>query len=111
VEASLILCAVPSEEYAERLAQTLVEERLAACVSILAGARSIYRWEGQICDEPELLLLIKSRRELFPRLLERLGDLHPYEVPEVQALAVSEIAPGFLAWLEGATGEERAAEG
>jgi periplasmic divalent cation tolerance protein len=103
MEASLVLCTVPSEEYAEQIARALVEERLAACVSILPGARSIYRWEGQICDDPELFLLIKTRRALFAPLLERLGELHPYEVPEVQSLAVTESAPPFLAWLQGAT--------
>lgn len=103
MEPTVILCTVPSEESARQIAQTLVEERLAACVSIVPGVRSIYRWQGNICDDPELLLLIKTRRERFARLLRRLQEIHPYEVPEVQALAVTESAPSFLEWLQGAT--------
>jgi len=103
MEPTVILCTVPSEESARQIAQTLVEERLAACVSIVPGVRSIYRWQGNICDDPELLLLIKTRRERFARLLRRLQEIHPYEVPEVQALGVNESAPSFLAWLQEAT--------
>jgi len=99
MEATLVLCTVPSEESAQRIAQALVEEHLAACISIVPGIRSIYRWRDRICDDAELLLLIKTRRSLFPRLLQRIYDLHPYEVPEIQALEVGESAPAFLEWL------------
>lgn len=103
MEPVIILCTVPNEESARQIAQTLVEEHLAACVSIVPGLRSIYRWQGHICDDPELLLLIKTRQERFARILRRLQEIHPYEVPEVQALAVSESAPSFREWLLGAT--------
>jgi len=101
--ATVILCTVPTEEHARQIARTLVEEHLAACVSIVPGLRSIYRWEGNICDDAELLLLIKTRREAFSRLLRRLQELHPYKVPEVIALATAAISPAYLGWLQGAT--------
>lgn len=99
METVVVLCTVPTEETAKTIAQTLLEERLAACISILPGIRSLYRWEGAICDDAELLLLIKTRRELFSLLSQRLQDIHPYEVPEVISLAVEQGAPAFLDWL------------
>jgi uncharacterized protein involved in tolerance to divalent cations len=71
-----------------RTLATLVETRLAASVNILAGARSVYRWKDKIEDSPEWMLVIKTRRDLFPRLREALSLGHSYEVPEVLALAV-----------------------
>lgn len=103
MEASMVLCTVPTEESAYLIAETLVEEHLAACVSIIPGVRSIYRWKSNVCKDPELLLLIKTRRELFSRLVRRLEDLHPYEVPEIQSLAVVESGQAFSDWLAGAT--------
>ncbi len=100
---TVILCTVPTEESAEEIARTLVEERLAACVSIIPGLRSIYRWKDEIEDDPELLLLIKTRRELFEPLSAHLQRLHPYEVPEIVALEVNETSPSFLDWLLGTT--------
>jgi periplasmic divalent cation tolerance protein len=103
MQANVILCTVPTEEHAQQVARTLVEEHLAACVSIVPGLRSIYRWEDGICDDAELLLLIKTRRESFAELLRHLNELHPYAVPEVLALAVADGSPTYLDWLEGAT--------
>ena len=100
---TVVLCTVPTEESAEKIARALVEERLAACVSIVPGIRSIYRWENEICDDPELLLLIKTRRDLFEPLSARLQRLHPYEVPEIVALESGQVSPAFLDWLVGAT--------
>ena len=105
MSATVILCTVPTEEHARQIARTLVEEHLAACVSIVPGLRSIYRWEDNICDDAELLLLIKTRRETFSRLLSRLQELHPYKVPEVLALATADVSPAYLDWLQGATAD------
>jgi periplasmic divalent cation tolerance protein len=103
MEATIVLCTVPTELSAQQIARTLVEEQLAACVSIIAGLRSVFRWEGNICEDPELLLLIKTRHEKFNQLSERLQTLHPYEVPEILALPVTHSTVAFMAWLYGAT--------
>ncbi len=94
----VLLCTAPPEE-AETLAETLVGERLCACVNLVPGLRSIYRWQGAIERATETLLLCKTSTELVPRLLERLRVLHPYEVPEVLALPVVSGNPDYLAWV------------
>jgi periplasmic divalent cation tolerance protein len=94
----LSTCADAAE--AESLARRLVEKRLAACVNILPGGRSIYRWRGAIEESPECLLLIKSRRELFDQLRGEIERLHSYEVPEVVVLAIAEGSAAYLNWLE-----------
>ena len=91
-------CATEAE--AEKLARQLVESRVAACVSIVPGARSIYRWQGQVETAMEWVLIIKSARELFEALRLALEKAHSYEVPEMLALPVVEGAPNYLNWLE-----------
>jgi periplasmic divalent cation tolerance protein len=89
-----------SSEEAAELARSLVEKRLAACVNILTGIRSIYRWKDSIEDSTEWLLVIKSRRDLFDALRDEIVRKHTYEVPEVIALAVEEGSENYLAWLD-----------
>jgi len=89
-----------SAEQAEKLARALVEERLAACVSIVPGVQSTYRWRGQIESEAEHLLLIKTRRDLVPSLRAAFQRLHSYEVPELLALSVVDGSPAYLEWLD-----------
>jgi periplasmic divalent cation tolerance protein len=96
----VVLSTCDSEEQAATLARHLVELRLAACVSIVAGGRSVYRWKGAIEDSAEWLLIIKSRRDLFPALREEIGKIHSYEVPELIALPVVDGAENYLAWLD-----------
>ncbi|MGA2134555.1 MAG: divalent-cation tolerance protein CutA [Bryobacteraceae bacterium] len=93
-----------TEDEAARLARALVEARLAACVSIVPGARSVYRWQGAIEESSECLLMIKSARALFEPLRAALEKAHSYEVPEVLALPVVEGAPNYMNWLEGQLG-------
>ncbi|HEY4361839.1 MAG TPA: divalent-cation tolerance protein CutA [Bryobacteraceae bacterium] len=100
----VVLSSCDSEEHAAQLARHLVERKLAACVSIVAGTRSVYRWKGAIEDSAEWLLIIKSRRDLFHGLREELGKMHTYEVPEIIALPVVEGAENYLAWLDGELG-------
>ncbi|HXG53284.1 MAG TPA: divalent cation tolerance protein CutA [candidate division Zixibacteria bacterium] len=90
-----------SAEEGERLARALVEERLAACVNRVAPVRSVYRWEGKIEQSEEELLIVKSRRDLFPVLEKRVRELHGYEVPEVIALPVVSGSEPYLRWLSG----------
>ncbi len=86
-------------DHAQSLAESLVSERLAACVNIMPSVRSIYRWEGQICSDTESVLLIKTTRTGYPGLESRLTQLHPYEVPEVVALAVESGLSTYLDWV------------
>jgi periplasmic divalent cation tolerance protein len=88
-----------SEEEALKIGRTLVEERLAACANIISPIRSIYRWEGKICDEKEWLLLIKTRESLFEDLAKRVKALHSYTVPEIIALPIVEGSPAYLNWI------------
>ncbi|MBI4466542.1 MAG: divalent-cation tolerance protein CutA [Acidobacteria bacterium] len=87
---------------AERIARALVEERLAACVNISSPIRSVYRWEGKLNDEPEVLLVIKTARALFDRVRRAVEKLHSYQVPEVICLPVIDGAPNYLNWLSSA---------
>lgn len=96
----VVLSACDSEEQAARLARHLVELRLAACVNIVPGVRSVYRWKGAIEDSAEWLLVIKSRRDLFSAIRAELARMHSYEVPELLALPVVEGAENYLAWMD-----------
>jgi periplasmic divalent cation tolerance protein len=96
----VVLSACDSEQEAVQVARSLVEKRLAACVNIVPGARSIYRWKDGIEDSPEWILVIKSRRGLFPALSSEISRLHTYEVPEAIALPVVAGSESYLAWLD-----------
>lgn len=91
---------------AERIARALVEERLAACVNISSSIRSVYHWEGKLCDDLEVMLVIKTARPLFDRVRRMVEKLHSYEVPEVICLPVIDGAPNYLNWLSGAVEPE-----
>ena len=99
-----VLSMASSAEEAEKIARALVEERLAACVNVLAGARSTYRWKGAIESAAECLLIIKSSRDRFDRLRSRLEQAHSYEVPEVVALPVIDGSRNYLHWMEAELG-------
>jgi len=88
-----------SEDEALKIARALVEEKLAACANMISPLRSIYRWEGKICDEKEWLLLIKTRQSRFEDLAKRVKALHSYSVPEIIALPITEGSPAYLNWI------------
>ena len=98
--AIVVLTTCASEEEAVRIATALVEEGLAACTNIVSPVRSIYRWEGRICDEREWLLLIKTGRERFDALERKMKSLHSYSVPEIICLPVLEGSLAYLEWVE-----------
>lgn len=98
----VVLVACPTAETAAAIARTLVEEGHAACGNIVPGVRSIYRWEGQVQDEPEVLLVLKATAARFEALRARVVALHPYQVPEVLSLAVDAGHAPYLAWVAGA---------
>lgn len=97
--AIVVLVTAASERQAVRIGRALVGAELAACVNIVRGIRSIYRWEGKISDDREVLLIIKSRAELFGRLAQEVKRLHSYQVPEVIALPIVHGALDYLAWI------------
>ena len=96
----VVLCSCGSTEEADRIAGGLVEAKSAACVSILPGARSVYRWQGAVERSTEWLLIIKSRRDLFPRLRAEIERLHSYEVSELIALPVVDGSAAYLDWID-----------
>lgn len=93
----VVLVTVPPAQAAE-LARTLVQSRLAACVNTLP-AQSVYRWDGDVVEEPETLLLIKTTGERYPELERFIRERHSYEVPEIVALPVDRALPEFASWL------------
>lgn len=95
----VILSTCESEADARRIATHLVERRLAACVNIMPGATSVYRWKGSIETAQECILVIKSRRDLIGTIEEEFRSIHPYEVPELIALPVTGGATSYLHWL------------
>ena len=96
--AVFVMCG--SEEEATKIAHALVEERLAACVNIVSPIRSIYRWEGKVCDEWEWLLIIKTQQTRFEDLEKKVRSLHSYRVPEIVSLPIIEGHQPYLNWLE-----------
>jgi periplasmic divalent cation tolerance protein len=95
-----------SAEEAGKIARALVESRAAACVSIVPGIRSLYRWQGKIEDSQEWLLVIKTRGELFDALSAELRKVHSYEVPELVAIPIVDGLPDYLNWIDEQTAEE-----
>jgi len=95
----VVLCTCPEGPPAARLAEALVAERLAACVNRLPGVVSIFRWEGQVQQDSETLLLIKTTQARLPALTERIRSLHPYELPEVVAVPVLGGLDEYLDWV------------
>jgi periplasmic divalent cation tolerance protein len=93
------LSTAPDPETAARIARALVEERLAACVNLVPGVRSIYRWQGAVEDAAEVLLVMKTRADRVDALAERLRALHPYALPELVALPAVGGLAGYLDWV------------
>lgn len=91
------------QDKAAGIASNLVSAKLAACVNIVPTIRSIYTWQGEICDDAESLLVIKTRAALFERLRNRVLELHPYDVPEVIAMPIVNGHPPYLHWVDEST--------
>ena len=101
--ALVVYCTCPDSATAERIAETVVGEQLAACVNIAPGLTSIYRWQGQVQRDAELLLIIKTRSARYPALEARIRELHPYEIPEIIALPVQAGLAAYLHWITAST--------
>lgn len=100
----VVLTTVANEDDAAKLAHALVERRLVACVNVLPGVRSIYRWQGTVEDDRELLLLAKTTVARLAEVTAALGELHPYEVPEIVALEAASVSQAYAAWLRDCVG-------
>jgi len=94
------LVTAPDADTADRIARALVDERLAACVNLVPGVRSVYRWEGAVEEAEEVLLVVKSRRDRAAALAARVKALHPYEVPEVLSLSAAGGSEAYLDWVQ-----------
>ena len=103
METLLVLTNVPERAIAERLAGMLVEQRLAACVNILAPCRSVYRWKGAVQHDEEHPILIKTTAERYAALEQALRAAHPYELPEILAIPVERGLPAYLEWVAAET--------
>jgi periplasmic divalent cation tolerance protein len=99
-EKILVMITTGSEEEAAGIAEGLLEERLIACANLVGGIRSLYRWQGKVCDDREILMLCKTERRLFSRLSEKVKSIHSYEIPEIIALPLVEGWPPYLEWVE-----------
>ena len=95
----IVYCTVPDADSGQRIAVHLVEYRLAACVNLIPEIKSVYRWKGEICTDSESLLMIKSRAADYKDLEKAIRRLHPYELPEIIAVPLSNGLPGYLDWV------------
>jgi periplasmic divalent cation tolerance protein len=102
----VFLLTAPDDETARRIARTLVEERLAACVKVVPGVISIYRWQGAVHEDAELLLVAKTSQDRLAALAERLAVIHPYALPELVALTPSGGSARYLDWVRAETRTE-----
>ncbi len=98
----IVFCTAPAEA-AQRLASTLVEERLAACVNVLPEIESVYRWQGVVERADESLLVVKTGDAALERLMARIAEIHPYSTPEIVAVDAARVSPAYLAWVDAET--------
>ncbi|MEW6616650.1 MAG: divalent-cation tolerance protein CutA [Thermodesulfobacteriota bacterium] len=98
-----ILITASSAEEAVKIGKVLVEEELAACANIIPEIRSIFSWKGEICDENEVLMILKSKESLFQQIKERVKMLHTYEVPEIISLPIHSGSEDYLRWIDEVT--------
>jgi periplasmic divalent cation tolerance protein len=102
-ECIVVYVTAPTEKEAEKIAGALVENKLAGCVNIVKNMRSIYRWQGKIEDEAEVLMIVKTRKEHFAHIREMVKQLHSYSVPEIISLPIVAGSEDYLAWLKEVT--------
>lgn len=105
MEFIVIYCTVPNRKEGQEIAKVLVEGGLAACVNIIDKIESIFSWDGQMCEEKEALLIIKTRKELFSKINHTIQKLHSYNVPEVISIPILEADETYLKWIAHETRE------
>ena len=102
-QAVVIFVTASSSAEAGKIGRTLVEEKLVACANIVPQVRSIYRWQGKICDEPEALMVLKTRSGQIQKIIKRVRSLHSYTVPEIIVLPISAGSKDYLRWIHEVT--------
>lgn len=95
----LVLCSCPDQEIATTIAENIVAQHLAACINIIPGIKSIYHWQGNVESAEESLMLIKTHQQKLSSLQNTITTMHPYEVPEIISLDISEGLPKYLQWI------------
>ncbi len=95
----VIYCTVPNKKLAKEITAVLMKHRLAACVSMVENVKSIFSWEGEICEEKEILMMIKTRRSNYGKIKLVIEDMHTYSVPEIIALPIVDCSEDYLKWL------------
>ena len=107
----VVLTTTAGRDEGKRIARHLVDTRLAACVNILQPIESVYRWQGQIAEEEEFLLIIKSTRELFTEIKAEILKIHSYQTPEIICLPIIDGSPNYLKWISDSVKQGGAVEG
>lgn len=102
-DVKIVMCAFPNVGKARQIGTVLVETQLAACVNLIPGIQSIYRWEGKLEEQEEVLALFKTTMARYPELQQMLVEMHPYEIPELVVLDLSEGLPVYLQWVLSST--------
>ncbi|MEM2609485.1 MAG: divalent-cation tolerance protein CutA [Candidatus Bathyarchaeia archaeon] len=100
----IVLVTAPSKDEAEKIAKTLLEERLIACANIIGPVHSLFWWQGKIDKAQEHLIIMKTRKDLFEKICERVKALHSYQIPEIIALPITEGLKDYLKWLDESLG-------
>lgn len=103
----IALSTCPSQDIAQKIAQSLVEKHLVACVNIVPNVQSVYRWQGEVQSDNEVLMVMKTTRYQFDALQNSLTELHPYELPELIGVSVSAGLNAYLEWVQKETGISR----
>lgn len=101
----IVLVTASSREEAEKIAHTLLEERLIACANIVGPVQSLFWWQGKIDNAQEHLIIMKTRKDLFAKIAERVKALHSYQTPEIIALPITEGSKDYLKWLDESLGK------
>jgi periplasmic divalent cation tolerance protein len=110
-DVSVVFVTVGNMDEALAIGRTLVEERQVACANIISQVHSVYRWKGEVCNDQECLIIMKTESALFASLRDRIRELHSYEVPEIIAFPVSQGLPEYLDWVVRNTGPREGDEG
>ena len=95
----VVYCTVPKKKLAKDITKIIMKHKLAACVSMIENVRSVFSWEGEICEEKEILMMIKTRRANYGKIKLVIEDMHSYSVPEIIALPVVDCSENYLRWL------------